>query len=211
MKMCCLGFSSLERTMGRQRSRIQHLSEDDANTTLIARGRKHRNFIPSLTIAGHVVADHDRMEQSLYDHFCGVFDTATSGRSTINFAALGIHQLPLADLDVAIDVGKVWNTIKELPPNRGLGPDGYTGAFYKSVWPIIQEDLMAMIQAFTLGYQRGVEKLNNALIVLLPKKMGASSPVDFRPITMIHSFTKSISKILALRLAPKLDALVDKN
>jgi len=28
---------------------------------------------------------------------------------------------------------------------------------------------------------------------------------------MIHSFAKVISKILALRLAPKLDALVDKN
>jgi hypothetical protein len=91
MKMRYLSLSSLERTMGRQRSRIRHLSEDDANTPLIARGRKRQNFIPSLTIAGHVVTDHDRMEQSLYDHFCEVFGTATGGRNTINFTALGIH------------------------------------------------------------------------------------------------------------------------
>jgi hypothetical protein len=38
-----------------------------------------------------------------------------------------------------------------------------------------------------------------------------SSPADFKPITMIHSFAKLISKILALRLAPKLNALVDTN
>lgn len=49
------------------------------------------------------------------------------------------------------------------------------------------------------------------VIVLLPKKMGVACPNDFRLITMIHSFAKLISKILALRLAPKLSELVDRN
>jgi hypothetical protein len=61
------------------------------------------------------------------------------------------------------------------------------------------------------GDYKGLEKLNNALIVQLPKKMGASSLADFRPITMIHSFANLVSKILALRLAPNLDMLIDKN
>lgn len=59
-----------------------------------------------------------------------------------------------------------------MPSDRAPGLDGYTGAFYKTAWPFIQEDLMAAIRAFTLGDHRGLEKLNNALIVLLPKKMG---------------------------------------
>jgi len=54
-------------------------------------------------------------------------------------------------------------------------------------------------------------KLNSALVTLLPKKIGASCPGDFRPITMIHSFAKLISKLLALRLAPRMDEIVDKN
>jgi hypothetical protein len=70
---------------------------------------------------------------------------------------------------------------------------------------------LATIQAFTQGEIRGLHKLNNALIVLLPKKVGASFLADFRPITMIHSFAKLVSKILALQLAPKLDMLIDKN
>jgi hypothetical protein len=49
-----------------------------------------------------------------------------------------------------------------------------------------------------------MSRLNNALIVLLPKKVGAANPGDFRPITMIHSFAKLVSKILALRLAPRI-------
>lgn len=47
--------------------------------------------------------------------------------------------------------------------------------------------------------------------MLLPKKMGANCPADFRPITMIHSFAKIISKILALWLAPRMSELVDRN
>jgi hypothetical protein len=76
---------------------------------------------------------------------------------------------------------------------------------------VIKEDIMAAIHAFSQGDQRGLHKFNNALIVLLPKKASAAAPVDYRPITMIHSFAKLISKILALRLTPKLDALIDKN
>jgi hypothetical protein len=43
------------------------------------------------------------------------------------------------------------------------------------------------------------------------KKVGANCPADFRPITMIHSFAKLISKILSLRLAPRLNKMVDRN
>jgi hypothetical protein len=105
MKMRCLGLSSLMRTIARQRSRIRHLSEGDANTTyfhMIARGRKRRNFIPSMTIDGHVIADHEGMEQALFDHFSAVFGTATVGRTTLNFDALGIQLLALLELDTDI-------------------------------------------------------------------------------------------------------------
>jgi hypothetical protein len=51
-------------------------------------------------------------------------------------------------------------------------------------------------------------KLNGALIILLPKREPVELPSDYMPITLIHSFTKLISKVLALRLAPHINALV---
>ena len=95
--------------------------------------------------------------------------------------------------------------------DRAPGPDGFTGAFYKTAWPIIQQEFMDTIQAFTDGNTWNMGKLNSALVALLPMKVGANTPADFRPITMIHSFAKLISKILALRLAPRLDEIVDRN
>jgi hypothetical protein len=70
---------------------------------------------------------------------------------------------------------------------------------------------MDAVQAFEQGNTRSMDRLNNALIALLPKKVGASYPSDFMPITMIHSFAKLISKILSLRLAPRLADMVGRN
>ena len=50
--------------------------------------------------------------------------------------------------------------------------------------------------------------LNSAYITLLPKKEDADQPKDFRPISLVHSFAKLVTKLLANRLAPKLQEMV---
>jgi hypothetical protein len=214
LKMRCLGLSSLERTMARERSRVRQLREGDANTAyfhLIARGRRRRNYIPALSVQGHVITNHDDMELALHSHFAGVFGSVQGGGFTINFEALGIQRLNLDEMDLAISSEEVWAAIRALPSDRAPGLDGFTGAFYKSAWPVIHQDVMDAVQAFQHGSTRNLGRLNSALIALLPKKVGASCPADFRPITMIHSFAKIISKVLALRLAPRLPDIVDRN
>jgi hypothetical protein len=130
---------------------------------------------------------------------------------TLDFQALGIQALNLEDQDAPIPTDQVWAAIKEMSSDCAPGPDGFIGAFYKTAWPIIQQEFMDAIQAFTDGNTRNMGKLNSALVALLPKKVGANTLADFRPITMIYSFAKLISKILALRLAPRLDEMVDRN
>jgi hypothetical protein len=48
------------------------------------------------------------------------------------------------------------------------------------------------------------QRLNSAYIIMIPKKEGAEQVKDFRPISLVHSFAKLITKILANRLATKL-------
>jgi hypothetical protein len=93
MKIKCLGLSSLERTMGRERSRIRQLREGDANTAyfhLIARGRKRKNYIPALAVDGHTITDHVGTELAIHAHFSNIFGTAHSSGSSITFSSLGI-------------------------------------------------------------------------------------------------------------------------
>jgi retron-type reverse transcriptase len=49
--------------------------------------------------------------------------------------------------------------------------------------------------------------LNSANIILLPKKDGAQTIADYRPISIMHS----VSKLLANQLAPKMDKLISQS
>jgi hypothetical protein len=53
--------------------------------------------------------------------------------------------------------------------------------------------------------------LNSAYLALLPKKVDALSARDFRPISLIHSFAKLVTKMLANSLGPYLQELVASN
>jgi hypothetical protein len=48
---------------------------------------------------------------------------------------------------------------------------------------------------------RNLWMLNSAYITLIPKRLDAEQIKDFRPISLVHSFAKLITKILANRFA----------
>lgn len=135
LKQKCLGLSSLDGTIARQRARIRFLEDGDANTKyfhMMARGRRRRNVITRLRVDGAPVSGHDAMEQALHDHFSLVFGVCGFTQGAIDFQALGIEQRDLAQLELPVSEAEVWNATKEMPAGRAPGPDGFTGAFYKS-------------------------------------------------------------------------------
>jgi hypothetical protein len=56
-----------------------------------------------------------------------------------------------------------------------------------------------------------LDDLNSVFIFFLPKNEQATAADKFRPISLIHSFAKIISKILANRLGPQLPELISSN
>lgn len=101
--------------------------------------------------------------------------------------------------------------IKDLAMDKAPGPDGFTGRFYKSCWPIIKTDIMQAIGALHGGDSRKLHLLNSAYMVLIPKTEEAVHVADYRPISLVHNFAKLITKIMANRLAAKLNSLVAVN
>ncbi|KAM0854466.1 hypothetical protein ACQ4PT_050425 [Festuca glaucescens] len=55
---------------------------------------------------------------------------------------------------------------------------------------------------------RNLHLLNSANMIMLPKTPNAAHPSEFRPISLVHFFGKLITKILALRLRPRMHELV---
>jgi hypothetical protein len=54
-------------------------------------------------------------------------------------------------------------------------------------------------------------QLNSDFITLLPKKVEVQQAGDYRPISLVHSFAKLVTKILVNKLSPHMDKLVAKN
>lgn len=214
MKHQCLGLASLERTIARQRSRIRELKEGDANTRyfhLKARGRRRKNYVVSVRNSHTSAFTQEEKAQVFYDHFVDVLGFEEDRSSTINLAALGVPALEMHDLTRPFTEQEVWEVIKEMPADRAPGPDGFTGAFYKAAWPVIKGDVMWAVHSFASAPRLSFRCLNNAFIILLPKTPEPKEAKDYRPITLVHSFAKLLSKLLANRLTPYLSELVGSN
>ena len=213
-KRYCLVLSSLERTVARLRSRIRFLKDGDANTALFhsqARFRKRKNFISKLIQNGEVVTSQEDKHAAFFEYFDGLIGTPLVRASTLDLDFFHREGIDLSALDAPITEDEVWLTIKNLPADRAPGPDGYTGRFYKSCWQIIKSDLMAAILTLQQGDARKLWLLNSAYLTLIPKEEEAYLPTDYRPISLVHSFAKLVTKILANRLVPMLKELVATN
>lgn len=126
------------------------------------------------------------MEVAIHTHFSSVFGQPGPGGFTVDYNALGIQPIDLTTLELPFTEEEIQTAVCDMPSDRAPGPDGFTGAFCKLAWPIIKDDIVAAINALFFGDSRMFHKLNNAFVVLLPKKPEAESPADYRPITMIQ-------------------------
>jgi hypothetical protein len=212
LKNRVLGVAAIERSRRRQASRLIWLKEDDACTRffhLRANGRARKKYIPYLKKQDNsYLWSHSEKEAILHNYFHDILGTCHHRIATIQWDELSMPLLPEQCLDQPFSEVEVKKVILELPAKKVPGLDGFTGVFFRTYWEVIKHDIMAAFQCIHNQKARPLPKLNGAVLTLLPKKEVADSPRDFRPISLIHSFAKLVSKVLALRLAPHIDDLI---
>jgi hypothetical protein len=76
---------------------------------------------------------------------------------------------------------------------------------------VIKHEIMAAVLKLYVGDGRNFSRINRALITLIPKRADAEQIGDYRPISLVHSFGKLFSKLMANRLRPKMEILVSTN
>jgi hypothetical protein len=105
---------------------------------------------------------------------------------------------------------EIEDVIKDLPNEKSPGPDGFNNEFIKNCWKIIGTDVKALIHDF-FEEKISLESINSSFITLVPKVESPTSPCDFRPISLLNSVVKIITKLLANRLQKIILKLVHKN
>jgi hypothetical protein len=91
------------------------------------------------------------MAAMLKSYFDRLLEQGLPREATINFGSIGIMQQDLATLELPFMEEEVWHTLKDLPSDKSPGPDGMTGAFFKTAWLVIKLDVDACDQRLLLG------------------------------------------------------------
>lgn len=199
--------------IARHRSRIRFLGEGDANTKffhLQACHRSRKNFIGTVQHGGSWFSVEEAKHDLIYSYYNGILGVPFQREHSLYLDDL-LPQVDLTGIDAYFSEDEIWATIKELPSDCAPGPDGFPGMFYKAAWPIIKHDVLNAFNALWSLDARSFYLLTDKLMVLLRKNNAPTRLKDYRPISLIHSFSKLFAKCLARRLAPRLKDIVVPN
>ena len=127
----------------------------------------------TVKVGDDLITRQEEKEASFHEAYQRLLGTIQNRQYTLDLDELGIQALDLSDLETIFSEEEVWAVIRELPPDRAPGPDGFTSAFYHKAWHIIKRDMMAAILKLYVGDGRGFGKLNRDLITRIPKKNDA--------------------------------------
>ena len=184
---------------------MKFIKAGGANTAFFhaqARFMKKKNFIHKLMVDENLVTSQEAKQQAMFQFYKDLIGKESERNFSFNLANFHKGNLELSHFDSPISLEEINSVVLSLPNDKAPGPDGYIGCFYKCCWNIIKWDLLAAVLILQQGSPGRLDLLNSAYITLIPKHVEAILPGDFRPISLVHSFAKLITKILANRLAP---------
>ncbi|CAL1385013.1 unnamed protein product [Linum trigynum] len=102
---------------------------------------------------------------------------------------------------------ELWMTIKSCRGDRAPRPDGFTLEFFKKIWNIVRRDLLKACDEFYIsGFVP--DCIARTFLPLVPKREAVEFVNDYRPISLIGSINKIVSKMLIARLQPLMDKVV---
>jgi len=92
---------------------------------------------------------------------------------------------------------------------KSSGPDGVNMGFVKDFWPELCDDIMHFLSDFHMNGKLS-KGINNTFISLIPKIECLQRLNDFRPISMVGSLYKILSKVLSNRLRRVMPSVISE-
>lgn len=102
-------------------------------------------------------------------------------------------------------VEEIKNDFFDMNPHKAPGSDGFGAHFYQAFWPLIENEICIAIQGF-FRHGKLPPSLTHTIIALILKNANPETANHFRPISLINTLYKVISKLLVNRLCPILKA-----
>ncbi|GJU75866.1 RNA-directed DNA polymerase, eukaryota, partial [Tanacetum coccineum] len=182
LKHKLLNVTEMEAKDRFQKSKVKWAVEGDENSKFfhgIINKRRSQLAIRGIFVDGLWQTEPEMIKDAFFNHFAARFKEPVKHRFKLNFQFhKKLLQSQVEDLERGVSRDEIRRAVWNCGDNKSPGPDGYTFEFFKKYWDLIGSDLYA--------------KFVN----------------DFRPISLIGSVYKVVTKVLANRLAPVIVDLI---
>nr|GEW01978.1 RNA-directed DNA polymerase, eukaryota [Tanacetum cinerariifolium] len=113
----------------------------------------------------------------------------------------------VSDLEASISDEEIRKAVWGCGENKSLGPDGFTFEFFRKFWTVVGPDFCIAVKWF---FEHGffATGCNSSFVTLIPKTLDPKLVSEFRPISIIGSLYKVVTKILATRLSFVISVLI---
>ena len=184
--------------------KLRWIKEWDNNSRffhILVNNRRNKNTISRLEREdGTVLEDKQEIEEEI----TSFYETLFKENNEITWSLQGLQWDAITRdkaewLERRFGVEEIRVAVFNCDKDKSPGSDGYTMAFYQDCWDIISEDLVRFFEKF---FTRGVvnSTMNHTILCLIPKKVESKYVKDFKPINLVSSVYKILTKVLTNRL-----------
>lgn len=193
-----------------KKSRVQWLQEGDRNmkffhmSTII---RRTRNRVERLKNEnGDWVYEVVGLKTLALNYFSNLFSQGqvVCFQGHIPKLFLRLETMDISDLMHPVDLSEVQSSLFNIGSGKAPGVDGFRASFYQNHWSLCASDVVCKV------FQKGhvLERLNEALITLVPKVANPQNMAQFQPISLCCTLYKVISKIIVARMRSLMSKLI---
>ncbi|GJY55048.1 RNA-directed DNA polymerase, eukaryota [Tanacetum coccineum] len=194
-----------------QKAKIQWAVEGDENSKFfhgIVNRKRASLAVKGVMINGEWVDDPNRVKEEFRNHFASRFNDPGPRSGFINHVFPNqLNADQVSKLEKPISKEEIRLAVWGCGENKSPGPDGFTFEFFRKFWDVVGMDFCIAVEWF-FEHAYFPVCCNSSFIALIPKALEPKVVGDYRPISLIGSIYKVVTKILASRLSTVISCLV---
>ncbi|XP_019166906.1 PREDICTED: uncharacterized protein LOC109162678 [Ipomoea nil] len=202
---------SHEEAFWRQRAKQHWLCGADRNTKYFhkyASHRKKKNFVEKLKNDNGVWQEGQALESLVTSYYKQIFASGGSpGNFRVDSLQTRVTEAHNAQLLRPFEPEEVRAALFSMGKDKSPGPDDMNPGFYQAFWDVIGKDITSFLLN-CLSQSTFPDCLNDANIVLIPKKCVPEHVSDLRLIGLCNVIYKIMTKMLANRMKPLLEDII---